>query len=45
MNKKSQFPTREELDHAFHILQDQIIRISVKEEEEMEMIENKGQEG
>lgn len=35
MNKKNEFPSREELDRAFHFLQDQITRISVEEEEEM----------
>ena len=41
MDKKSQFPTREELDQAFHFLQDQITRISVDEDEEM-VVEEKG---
>ena len=44
MHTKSQFPTREDLDQAFHFLQDQITRISVVEEEEMKMRENKGQD-
>jgi hypothetical protein len=46
MHKKSQFPTRRELDEAFHFLQDQITRISVAEEEEMvmEMSDKEGQE-
>jgi hypothetical protein len=35
MNKEKEFPSREELDEAFHFLQDQITRITVKEEEEM----------
>ncbi|MED3563039.1 MULTISPECIES: hypothetical protein [Bacillus] len=35
MREKKSFPTREELDQAFHFLQDQITRISVEEEEEM----------
>jgi hypothetical protein len=35
MNKKNEFPTREELDEAFHFLHDQINRISVVEEVEM----------
>lgn len=35
MNKKDPFPSREELDQAFHYLHDQINRISVDEEEEM----------
>lgn len=39
MNKKNPFPSREELDQAFHFLHDQINRISVDEEEEMIMCE------
>ncbi|MEH7439065.1 hypothetical protein V7182_16450 [Neobacillus drentensis] len=35
MNKKNEFPTRKELDEAFHFLHDQINRISVVEEVEM----------
>ncbi|WP_190284696.1 hypothetical protein [Bacillus sp. S3] len=35
MNQKNEFPTREELDQAFHFLHDQINRISVIEEVEM----------
>ena len=35
MHKKNQFPSREDLDQAFHFLQDQITRIAVDEEEEM----------
>jgi hypothetical protein len=35
MKEKQSFPTRDELDHAFTILQDQITRITVAEEEEM----------
>jgi hypothetical protein len=35
MKDKQDFPSREELDQAFTILQDQITRISVLEEEEM----------
>jgi hypothetical protein len=35
MNKKNEFPSREELDEAFHFLHDQINRISVVEEVEM----------
>lgn len=37
MNKKKQFPTREELDEAFHFLHDAINKITVEEEEEMMM--------
>ncbi|MDQ0198819.1 hypothetical protein [Neobacillus ginsengisoli] len=44
MRKKSQFPSRRDLDEAFHFLQDQITRISVDEEEEMVMNEKDGQE-
>lgn len=35
MNKKDEFPTREELDEAFHYLHDQINLISIVEEIEM----------
>jgi hypothetical protein len=35
MKEKQSFPTRDELDQAFTILQDQITRITVAEEEEM----------
>jgi hypothetical protein len=35
MKDNHHFPTREELDQAFTILQDQITRITVNEEEEM----------
>jgi hypothetical protein len=35
MNKKEPFPSREELDEAFHYLHDQINRITVDEEKEM----------
>lgn len=35
MNTKKDFPSREQLDEAFHFLHDQINRISVEEEEEM----------
>jgi hypothetical protein len=44
MNKKNQFPTREELDEAFHYLHEAINRISVDEEEEMVMMEKEGRE-
>jgi hypothetical protein len=43
MNKKEQFPSREDLDEAFHFLHEAITRISVDEEEEMVMKEDKGQ--
>lgn len=44
MRKKKGIPPREELDQAFHMLQDQITRISVEEEEEMvgEDLEKRG---
>jgi hypothetical protein len=42
MNKKREFPSREELNDAFHILQDQITRISVEEEQEMVSCERNG---
>lgn len=35
MKERSEFPTREDLNEAFHLLQDQITRITVEEEEEM----------
>lgn len=35
MNQKDTFPSREELDQAFHFLHDQINKISVLEEMEM----------
>lgn len=35
MGKKKSFPTREELNEAFHLLQDQITRITVEEDQEM----------
>jgi hypothetical protein len=43
MKEKQLFPTRDELDQAFTMLQDQITRISVDEEEEMikQEMENK----
>jgi hypothetical protein len=37
---KDKYPTREELDEAFHFLHDAINRITVEEEEEMMMAEN-----
>jgi hypothetical protein len=43
MNEKQSFPTRDELDQAFTILQDQITRITVDEEEEMLKQEKKNQ--
>jgi hypothetical protein len=42
MNEKNQFPSREELDEAFHFLHDQINKISVVEEVEMVKDENQG---
>jgi hypothetical protein len=35
MKENTPFPSRDELDQAFTILQDQITRITVDEEEEM----------
>ncbi|MED1468817.1 hypothetical protein [Bacillus salipaludis] len=43
MHEKNPFPSREELDQAFHFLQDEITRISVVEEVEMVKQEDKGQ--
>ncbi|WP_413307678.1 hypothetical protein AA0X95_08185 [Bacillus sp. 1P10SD] len=45
MNKKNEFPTREELDEAFHFLHDQINRISVVEEVEMMIDEQENLKG
>jgi hypothetical protein len=44
MNKKSEFPTQEDLDQAFHFLHEQITRISVVEEVEMIKKDRDGQE-
>lgn len=44
MNDKERFPSREQLDEAFHFLHDAITRISVEEEEEMIIMENGGTE-
>ena len=44
MKQKNEFPSREELDEAFHYLHDQINRISVVEEVEMLKKENEGLE-
>ncbi|TWD98954.1 hypothetical protein FB550_108211 [Neobacillus bataviensis] len=44
MKQKNEFPSREELDQAFHYLHDQINRISVVEEVEMLKQEKDGLE-
>ncbi|MED4227745.1 hypothetical protein [Neobacillus cucumis] len=44
MKQKDKFPSREELDEAFHYLHDQINRISVVEEMEMVKKEKDGLE-
>jgi len=44
MNRKNDFPSREELDQAFHYLHDQINWISVVEEVEMRKKDNEGHE-
>jgi hypothetical protein len=44
MNPKNEFPSREELDQAFHFLHDQINKISVVEEIEMIKKEEEGHE-
>jgi len=44
MKQNNPFPSREELDQAFHYLHDQINRISVVEEVEMLKKENEVQE-
>jgi hypothetical protein len=45
LNEKSEFPSREELDEAFHFLHDQINKISVVEEVEMVKNEKDSVEG
>jgi hypothetical protein len=40
MNKKTDFPSRKQLDEAFHFLHDQINRIAIMEEIEMMKQEN-----
>ncbi|WP_157042256.1 hypothetical protein [Neobacillus jeddahensis] len=42
MNRKKEFPSREELDQAFHFLHEQINRISVVEEVEMRKEDQEG---
>jgi len=44
MKQNQDFPSREELDQAFHFLHDQINRISVVEEVEMLKKEKEGLE-
>lgn len=44
MKDPQNFPTREVLDQAFTLLQDQITRITVEEEEEMLKAENDNQQ-
>ena len=44
MKKNKEFPTREDLDQAFHYLHDQINWISVIEEVEMVKMEKESQE-
>lgn len=44
MKQKDNFPSRDELDKAFTILQDQITRITVDEEEEMVKMELKNEQ-
>lgn len=45
MNKRNEFPTREQLDEAFHFLHDQINKISIIEDIEMMKKEKDGEEG
>lgn len=45
MNKNSEFPSREELNEAFHLLQDQITKITVEEEQEMVSSQINGKNG
>ncbi|WP_156431305.1 hypothetical protein [Bacillus sp. FJAT-29814] len=44
MKKRNDYPSREELDQAFHFLHDQINKISVIEEMEMNKKEEEGHE-
>lgn len=44
MKKRDDYPSREELDQAFHFLHDQINKISVIEEMEMNKKEEEGNE-
>lgn len=45
MKTKKEFPSREELNEAFHLIQDQITRITVEEEQEMVNNEVNGKNG
>lgn len=45
MKTKKEFPSREELNEAFHLIQDQITRITVEEEQEMVNNEINGKNG
>ncbi|WP_161487116.1 hypothetical protein [Neobacillus mesonae] len=45
MNKRNEFPTREQLDEAFHFLHDQINKITIIEDIEMMKKEKDGEEG
>jgi hypothetical protein len=45
MNKNKEFPSREELNQAFHLLQDQITKITVEEEQEMVSSQINGKNG
>jgi hypothetical protein len=45
MKTKKEFPSREELNEAFHLIQDQITRITVEEEQEMVSNEINGKTG
>jgi hypothetical protein len=45
MNKNKEFPSREELNEAFHLLQDQITKITVEEEQEMVSSQINGKNG
>ncbi|MED4204707.1 hypothetical protein [Neobacillus mesonae] len=45
MNKRNEFPTREQLDEAFHFLHDQINKISIIEDIEMMKKEKDAEEG
>jgi hypothetical protein len=45
MKTKKEFPSRAELNEAFHLIQDQITRITVEEEQEMVSNEINGKNG
>jgi len=44
LTKEHNFPTREQLDEAFHFLHEAINKIAVEEEEEERMLKTMGEE-